>query len=250
MKIILLSAGAVAALALTLLGTQAAAQVFPTTEFLQIDAPSNLLTDPTVNAFWTATADGVGGTFTISTEVTVTNLLTNVTTSGVTLSVSDTGSQAATSAPNGAYGTFNYQALNGPGTFSLTEGSTNFLTGTFSLFTIADDTPGQSLGVTADNASLPAQVVFTSSNVFDLQGAFNAFINTGPFVGSSQTGHYDAPVITGSNIDSFQTIVVGGGFSEYTPSSPAPEPTTWALMLAGVAGVGGVLRRRRIALAA
>ncbi|MGH7015812.1 MAG: PEPxxWA-CTERM sorting domain-containing protein [Caulobacteraceae bacterium] len=28
-------------------------------------------------------------------------------------------------------------------------------------------------------------------------------------------------------------------------SVPVPEPTTWALMLAGVFGLGGVLRSRR-----
>jgi hypothetical protein len=118
------------------------------------------------------------------------------------------------------------------GTFSITSGSTNFLSGTFSDAVFGS---GGALTVSASNPS-PTQSVSFTSNVIapDLITAFDRAASLS-FTDVSPT----ARIVAGS-LGSF-TSDVSGDFS-----STVPEPSTWAMMLLGFAGLGyAALRKGR-----
>jgi len=116
---------------------------------------------------------------------------------------------------------------------TVTNGSTftsiSFVTGS-KTWTLGDINTGAS-GATFSSGAL---------SYFDL-----VFTNSSYVYSNNTVGLYDGPSYQACNscvsIDS--TTFVGGG---------VPEPATWAMMIAGFAGVGAALRssRRRVALAA
>jgi hypothetical protein len=60
---------------------------------------------------------------------------------------------------------------------------------------------------------------------------------------------YDLPITTFSILSYSDGVKIGTGTaSDIAPAmSPAPEPSAWTMMLVGVAGLGCILRRRKIA---
>jgi hypothetical protein len=112
------------------------------------------------------------------------------------------------------------------GSFSITSGATNFLSGTFADAVFGS---GGALTLSASNPSSTQSVSFTSNVIApSLIGAFDramslSFTDVGP----------PAAIVAGT-LRSF-TSDVSGDFS-----SSVPEPSTWAMMLLGFAGLGYV----------
>lgn len=85
-----------------------------------------------------------------------------------------------------------------------------------------------------------------------------AFLSTAPVLSLADTFNYSANYDAGSYLPASYTELSGAFTTVVTydyspvaapPTSGAPEPAQWALMLLGFAGVGGLLRRRRTAAA-
>jgi hypothetical protein len=118
------------------------------------------------------------------------------------------------------------------GTFSITSGATNFLSGTFSDAVFG---AGGALTLSASNPS-PTQSISFTSNVI-APSLINAFDRAGSL---SFTDVTPPAAIVAGTLGSF-TSDVSGNFS-----STVPEPSTWAMMLLGFAGLGYVgLRKAR-----
>jgi hypothetical protein len=137
--------------------------------------------------------------------------------------------------------TYTLYATNGATTFTsdsvTSTGSSTVVLGTGSLGTgdgtvTSGTTNGAvtSAGATVSNTSFLANSgSFFAAPVPFYDLAFATFSNTSTQIVSSGTGF---------------TIVNGGGALNFAVS-PIPEPSTYALMLAGLAVVGGVARRRK-----
>jgi hypothetical protein len=112
------------------------------------------------------------------------------------------------------------------GTFTITSGLTNYLSGTFSDAIFGS---GGALAITASNETPGESVTFTSSviapsliSALDRSAALS-FTDVTP----------GASIVFGT-LRSFKSDV-SGDFS-----ATVPEPSTWALMLLGFAGLGYV----------
>ena len=168
----------------------------------------------------TATRTGTSTTITSSTSVDITEIDAAVVTpilANFTLSATNSGPATL----SGGEITQHYN-----GTFSITSGANNFLSGTFADAVFG---AGGALTLSASNPS-PTQSVSFTSNVIapDLISAFNraaslSFTDVSP----------SAAIVLGT-LRSFHSDV-SGDFS-----SSVPEPSTWAMMLLGFAGLGYV----------
>ena len=121
------------------------------------------------------------------------------------------------------------------GSFSITNGAINYLSGTFSDAVFGQDS---GLTLTASNPS-PLQSVIFSSNVIapDLIAAFDRSVSMSF---TDVTPH--ASIVLGT-LGSFKSGVTGNF------SSTVPEPSTWAMMLLGFVGLGYVgFRKARSAI--
>jgi hypothetical protein len=172
----------------------------------------------------TGTRAGTSTTITSDTQVQIDEIdATVVTPTLATFTLSATNSGPATS--SGGEITQHYN-----GTFTITSGATNFLSGTFSDAVFGS---GGALTLSASNPS-PTQSVSFTSNVIapDLISAFNraaslSFTDVTP----------SAAVVLGT-LRGFSSDV-SGDFS-----STVPEPSTWAMMLLGFVGLGYAGYRR------
>jgi hypothetical protein len=172
----------------------------------------------------TGTRAGTSTTITSDTQVQIDEIdATVVTPTLATFTLSATNSGPATS--SGGEITQHYN-----GTFTITSGATNFLSGTFSDAVFGS---GGALTLSTSNPS-PTQSVSFTSNVIapDLISAFNraaslSFTDVTP----------SAAVVLGT-LRGFSSDV-SGDFS-----STVPEPSTWAMMLLGFVGLGYAGYRR------
>ena len=119
------------------------------------------------------------------------------------------------------------------GTFSITSGATNYLSGTFADAVFGS---GGALTLSASNPSPTQSVTFTSNviapsliDAFD-RAASLSFTDVGP----------QAAIVSGT-LGSFHSDV-SGDFS-----ATVPEPSTWAMVLLGFAGLGyAAFRKTRL----
>jgi PEP-CTERM motif len=110
------------------------------------------------------------------------------------------------------------------GSFSITNGGVNYLSGTFSDAVFGS---GGGLVLTASNPSPFQSVTFTSDVIApNLLNAFDRALSLG------LTDVSPSAAIVAGTLRSF-TSDVSGDFS-----STVPEPSTWAMMLLGFAGLG------------
>jgi hypothetical protein len=169
----------------------------------------------------TGTRTGTSTTITSSTSVDIDEIdaASIMTPISATFTLSATNSGPATT--SGGEITQRYN-----GTFSITSGATNFLSGTFSDAVFGS---GGALTLSASNPS-PTQSVSFTSNVIapDLIAAFDRAMSL------SFTDVSPSAAIVLGTLRSFHSDV-SGNFS-----STVPEPSTWAMMLLGFAGLGYV----------
>jgi hypothetical protein len=116
------------------------------------------------------------------------------------------------------------------GTFTITSGATNYLSGTFSDAIFGS---GGALAITVSNAT-PGESVTFSSNVI-APGIINAFDRSAAL--SFTDVSPPARIVLGT-LRSF-TSDVSGDFS-----ATVPEASTWAMMLLGFGGLGYAAYRR------
>jgi hypothetical protein len=168
----------------------------------------------------TATRTGSSTTITSDTTVDIDEIDAAITTPiSATLTLTATNSGPATT--SGGEITQRYN-----GTFSITNGATNYLSGTFSDAVFGS---GGALTLSASNPS-PTQSVSFTSNVIapDLIAAFDRAASL------SLTDVSPSAAVVLGTLRSF-TSDVSGDFS-----STVPEPSTWAMMLFGFAWLGYV----------
>ncbi len=168
----------------------------------------------------TGTRTGTSTTITSSTSVDITEIDAAVVTpilANFTLSATNSGPATL----SGGEITQHYN-----GTFSITSGANNYLSGTFADAVFG---AGGALTLSASNPS-PTQSVSFTSNVIapDLISAFNRAASL------SFTDVTPSAAIVITTLRSFRSDV-SGDFS-----STVPEPSTWAMMLLGFAGLGYV----------
>lgn len=120
------------------------------------------------------------------------------------------------------------------GSFSITSGATNYLSGTF---TDAVFGSGGSLSLTASNDTPGESVSFTSSVI-----AGKLVDGLGRSISFSFTDVSPPVAITSGTLRGFSSDV-SGDFS----STAVPEPSTWAMLALGFAGMGllGLTRGRK-----
>ena len=103
------------------------------------------------------------------------------------------------------------------------------------------------------------QISNTSLSLFDVVGQvrvrdfnsrgvfFNTANNTNRFTdGEAASWIFNNTTIAGFNIkDLHVNSIYNGGSVKFAPTSPVPEPETYAMMLAGLAGLGFMARRKK-----
>jgi hypothetical protein len=87
-------------------------------------------------------------------------------------------------------------------------------------------------------------LIGSSLNNHHADGSFFGTLADDRFYGATFSGGIGKLVITDSPGQEIDHIQYG-----FSPTRGVPEPATWVMMLAGVFGVGGLLRRRRLATA-
>jgi hypothetical protein len=90
--------------------------------------------------------------------------------------------------------------------------------------------------------AIPTQTV-----VLDVTAAFNA-LGDGTFY--LDFGRHIPQYFTGAGYFVMDSVSLSVGDAVVPPGGAVPEPSAWALMIAGFGGAGAMLRRRRTALAA
>jgi hypothetical protein len=171
----------------------------------------------------TVTATRTGSSTTITSDTTVD--IDEIDAASITTPISATFTLTATnSTPATTSGGEITQHYNG--TFTITNGATNYLSGTFSDAVFGS---GGALTLSASNPS-PTQSVSFTSNVIapDLIAAFDRAASL------SLTDVSPSAAVVLGTLRSFHSDV-SGDFS-----STVPEPSTWAMMLLGFAGLGYV----------
>jgi len=170
----------------------------------------------------TGTRTGSSTTITSSTDVDITEIDAALPTPILaTFTLSATNSGPAT--VSGGEITQHYN-----GTFSITSGATNYLSGTFSDAVFG---AGGALTLSASNPSPTQSVTFTSNVIApNLISAFNRAMSLSFTDVNPAAGVGGIPL----SLNSFKSDV-SGDFS-----SSVPEPSTWAMMLLGFTGLGYV----------
>ena len=169
----------------------------------------------------TGTRTGSSTTITSSTPVDITEIdATVVTPTLATFTLTATNSGTATT-PGGGEVLQHYN-----GTFTITSGATNYLSGTFSDAIFG---AGGALTLSASNPSPTQSVTFTSNVI--APSLISAFDRAASLSFTDVTP--SARIVLGT-LGSFRSDV-SGDFS-----STVPEPSTWAMMLLGFAGLGYV----------
>lgn len=143
------------------------------------------------------------------------------------------------------------------GPVSAAYGRSGIAAGNFTdrfLFTLGDPNGGLGSGslatVLAGALGGPTDLDFTMVTLDNGTTVFN--VPTGPAMSfGSETGSLtNIPIMPGAqNILSISYLSRGqgsyGGNLVFSPNAAVPEPSTWAMMLMGFAGMGLVIRRRR-----
>jgi hypothetical protein len=192
-------------------------------------------------------SDGSGGSVTVSTL--------NATTLSVVLSDSNTPVADAT-ALSGVQLAFS----SGPGSVSLTEVTNTLITfGAGGTFTTASGLPDHwGVGVSGNILTLETVgpnavggqprdlIVHAPTSPAPVQGNITNF---NPFI--QNTGTFDLVLSSDmvSALNAGTTTITGAGFQYSTTAgtwtTAVPEPATWAMMLLGFGGIGGMLRTNR-----
>jgi len=183
----------------------------------------------------------------VSNTITANNNGAGTTTmTGSNIAVTITAIQAAVSTPLTAFLTINATSSGAAtmtgsdvrqsftGSFSITNGSTNYLSGNFSDAIFGS---GSGLTMTASNTPPSTDVVNFNSNVITT-------LNPGRAISLSFTNVTPPVTIVNGSVSSFSASVAGN-FSANLSGSVVPEPATLAGALIGIGCLGlGRLRRR------
>jgi hypothetical protein len=160
-----------------------------------------------------------------------------------TITADLTFSASAATTPGTGFGEIGADPLTG--TFDLTLvapltiGKTTYATGTTILSgSFADASYSGTIGGTT--ANIGADITDLSSGILKFQSGTQSTLS---FEVNSLAAALTDP------LNSSDKGTLGGSFASNplgTFAAAVPEPTSWALMLVGVGGVGGALRRRRV----
>jgi hypothetical protein len=103
-----------------------------------------------------------------------------------------------------------------------------------------------SIGMGLPNESGTPYVLFQAANGTPLFSVDATDGNGRPVAASFTPGTYSVDyTIGGTSYTDVPFVITGSGSLSVGTGPGAPEPASWALMLAGFAGLGGVLRARR-----